>query len=121
MPPTTWPDNERRILQELLQKPISGLLIEGTKSALPNPNLDLYRKFKQQGIPVLFLNAYYQDLEDIPYVVTDDRQGGYDAADYLITKGHKKIAGIFKTDDRQGHEARYLGYASALIEHGMGS
>ena len=111
-------DNERRILQELLQKPIDGLLIEGTKSALPNPNLDLYRKFKQQGIPVLFLNAYYQDLEDIPYVVTDDRQGGYDATDYLIRKGHKKIAGIFKTDDRQGHE-RYLGYASALIEHGI--
>ena len=111
-------DNERRIINELLQKPIDGLLVEGTKSALPNPNLDLYRKLRQQGIPVLFLNGYYQDLEGFPYVVTDDRQGGYDATNLLIHKGHRRIAGIFKNDDRQGHE-RYLGYTSALIEHGL--
>ena len=111
-------DNERRVINELLQKPIDGLLVEGTKSALPNPNLDLYRKLRQHGIPVLFLNGYYQDLEDFPYIVTDDRHGGYEATDFLIRKGHRKIAGIFKNDDRQGHE-RYLGYASALIEHDL--
>ncbi len=111
-------DSERRIINELLQKPIDGLLVEGTKSALPNPNLDLYRKLRQHGIPVLFLDGYYKDLADFPYVVTDDRQGGYDATNYLIRKGHTKIAGIFKYDDRQGHD-RYLGYASALVEHGL--
>ena len=111
-------DNERRIINELLQKPIDGLLVEGTKSALPNPNLDLYRRLRQHGIPVLFLNGYYKDLADFPYVVADDRQGGYDATNYLIRKGHTHIAGIFKYDDRQGHE-RYLGYSSALIEHGL--
>ena len=58
-------DNERRIINELLQKPIDGLLVEGTKSALPNPNLDLYRKLRRHGIPVLFLNGYYRDLEDL--------------------------------------------------------
>ena len=71
----------------------------------------------KHGIPVLFLNGYYKDLADFPYVVTDDRQGGYDATKTLIRKGHTKIAGIFKYDDRQGHD-RYLGYASALIDHG---
>ena len=111
-------DNERRIINELLRKPIDGLMVEGTKSALPNPNLDLYRKLKQHGIPVLFLNGYYKDLEDFPYIVTDDRQGGYDATNFLIRKGHTKIAGIFKNDDRQGHD-RYIGYSSALIEHGL--
>jgi len=111
-------DSERRILNELLQKPIDGLLVEGTKSALPNPNLDFYRKLRQHGIPVLFLNSTYQALEDFPHIVTNDRQGGYDATEFLIRKGHRKIAGIFKNDDRQGHE-RYLGYASALIDHGL--
>lgn len=111
-------DNERHILNELLQKPIDGLLVEGTKSALPNPNLDLYRQLRKHGIPVLFLNGYYKELNDFPYVVADDRRGGYTATDYLIRKGHRRIAGIFKNDDLQGHE-RYLGYSSALIEHGL--
>jgi len=111
-------DSERRILNELMHKPIDGLLVEGTKSALPNPNLDLYRNLRSQGIPVVFLNGFYQDLTDFPHVVTDDRQGGYTATNFLIHKGHRKIAGIFKNDDRQGHE-RYLGYSSALIEHGL--
>lgn len=109
-------DEERRILSDLLHKPIDGLLVEGTKSALPNPNIDLYRQLRKNGVPVLFLNGFYQELSDFPHLVTDDRQGGYDATEFLIQKGHTRIAGIFKNDDRQGHE-RYLGYASALIDH----
>ena len=111
-------DQERRILSELLQKPIDGLLVEGTKSALPNPNLDLYHMLRKHGIPVLFLNGFYRDLNDFPYVVTDDRGGAYEATELLIRKGHTRIAGIFKSDDRQGHD-RYLGYVNALVAHGL--
>ncbi|RAZ11951.1 GntR family transcriptional regulator, partial [Klebsiella oxytoca] len=36
---------ERKILQTLLtMKELDGVLVEGTKTALPNPNLDLYQK-----------------------------------------------------------------------------
>ncbi len=111
-------DNERRILDDLLQKPIDGLLIEATKSALPNPNIDLYRRFQEYGIPVVFFNGYYPALPSSVVVMADDRQGGHDLTDYLIRKGHMKIAGIFKSDDMQGPE-RYMGYVSALIEHGL--
>ena len=34
--------NERAILEEILKDPVDGILIEGTKSAMPNPNFDLY-------------------------------------------------------------------------------
>lgn len=34
--------NERRILSRLLEEPVNGIIVEATKSALPNPNLDLY-------------------------------------------------------------------------------
>lgn len=34
--------NERAILEEILKNPVDGILIEGTKSAMPNPNFDLY-------------------------------------------------------------------------------
>ena len=109
-------DNERRILTELLQKPIDGLIVEGTKTALPNPNIDLYEQFVQRGIPVVFINGFYPDLKKPLYVVADDRAGGRMACEALLQKGHTKIAGIFKGDDIQGHR-RYAGYAEALRDN----
>lgn len=106
-------DNERKILTELLQKPIDGLIVEGTKTALPNPNIDLYDRFAELGIPVVFINGFYPDLKQPVYVVADDRAGGRMACEALLKAGHRQIAGIFKSDDIQGHR-RYAGYAEAL-------
>ena len=49
--------NERKILQTLLSMPVDGILVEGTKSALPNPNLDLYQQLMAKGIPLLFFHG----------------------------------------------------------------
>lgn len=106
-------DTERRVLTELLKKPIDGLIVEGTKTALPNPNIDLYEEFQRRGIPVVFINGFYPDLKSPVYVVADDRAGGRTACESLLNKGHRAIAGIFKSDDIQGHR-RYAGYAAAL-------
>lgn len=109
---------ERRILRKLSDEHIvSGLIIESTKSALPNPNIGLYRELMAKGIPVLFLNSYYPDLR-APHVSMDDRQAGRAAAEFLVRKGHKKIGAVFKSDDGQGH-LRYQGYMEALLEAGI--
>lgn len=106
-------DNERRILTDFLNKPIDGLIVEGTKTALPNPNIDLYVHLKEIGIPVVFINGFYPELKKPIYVVADDRAGGRQVCEELLKKGHRHIAGIFKSDDIQGHR-RYAGYADAL-------
>ncbi len=111
-------DRERAILEELRQKPIDGLIVEGTKTALPNPNIDLYEYFRQERIPVVFLNGFYPDLVKPVYVVADDRAGGRLACKRLLAQGHRRIAGIFKNDDIQGHR-RYAGYLQALTEAGL--
>lgn len=111
-------DNERKVLTELLHKPIDGLIVEGTKTALPNPNIDLYEQFGNQGIPVVFINGFYPDLKNPVYVVADDRAGGRMACELLLKQGHTEIAGIFKSDDIQGHR-RYAGYAEALRGAGL--
>lgn len=109
-------DNERKILEDFIEKQIDGLIVEGTKSALPNPNIPLYEKIKEMGIPVVFFNGYYPALGDCVAVTTDDRQGGIDAVSYLAAKGHSKIGAIFKGDDMQGLE-RYAGYTQGLINN----
>lgn len=54
--------NERSILEELLKDPVDGILIEGTKSALPNPNFDMYSRLTEMKIPIVFFNGYYPEL-----------------------------------------------------------
>lgn len=105
-------ENEMQILQSMLEKGVDGLIIEPTKSGLPNLNADLYKQIKKMGIPCIFIHAYYQGM-NFPYVAMDDYGCGKAAAFYLMEKNHKKIAGIFKSDDMQGH-IRYAGCASGL-------
>ena len=109
---------EREILQELLRQPLGGLIVEGSKTALPNPNLDLYEKLDRAGIPMVFLHGGYRELENSVCVSDDNFGGGYLAARHLITRGHTRIAGIFKSDDIQGQQ-RYLGYLSAVRDAGL--
>lgn len=108
--------NERRILSTLLELPqLDGLLVEGTKTCLPNPNLDLYRQLIGRGIPLVFLNGNYAELTGTVSVLDDNYGGGYALVEYLYNKGHRQIAGIFKSDDIQG-PGRYAGYTAALRE-----
>ncbi len=105
---------ERKILQTLLiRKDLDGILVEGSKTALPNPNLDLYHKLLDQGVRLVFLNGSYPELSYIPSVLADDCGGGRLLVEYLHKKGHQHIGGIFKSDDRQGI-LRYAGFVQAL-------
>ena len=110
--------NEREILQGLLHQPVGGLIVEGSKTALPNPNLDLYEKLDLAGIPVVFIHGSYGALPGAVCVSDDNFGGGYQLARHLIARGHTKIAGIFKSDDIQGHQ-RYLGYLAAMRDAGL--
>ena len=109
---------ERMHLEEFLRtRKIDGLIAEPVKSGLPNPNLELYQKLKKAGIPVLFVNSFYDNLE-IPHVSLDDKKAGYLATKHLLECGHTRIAGIFKADDGQG-KLRYAGYTEGLLEYSL--
>lgn len=107
-------DKERLCLENFINQNIAGLIVEPTKSALPNPNIDMYKKCSELGIPVLFIHGCYKELE-YSYVVEDDIEAGILATKHLIELGHKKIAGIFKIDDIQGHY-RFTGFQKAHFE-----
>ena len=111
-------DREKSILKDLLKRDdVAGVIMEGTKSGLPNPNLDLYRHLMARKIPLLFFNTYYPELE-APHVSLNDAEAAYKAVRYLIDKGHQKIGAILKLDDGQGRQ-RYLGYLKAMEEAGL--
>lgn len=111
-------EKEREILEDIIKKDeIAGLIIEPTKSGLPNPNLYLYEQLKERRIPVIFFNSYYSQL-DIYHVSVNDKLTARKATEYLIKAGHTKIGGIFKLDDGQGVH-RYAGYMEAMKAAGL--
>lgn len=109
---------ERTHLLSLLPNPPRGLLVEGSKSALPTPNADLYEKLKAAGTRLLFLHNRYDALSNEICIKDDNYYGGYLLAGHLAELGHTRIAGLFKIDDRQGPE-RYLGAVSCLRDLGL--
>ena len=98
-------EEEARILQSLISRRVDGVIVEGTKTAFPNPNVELYRRLEKMGVPVVFFNSYYRDLPDSVYVVTDDRKAGLQAVDLLIEKGCRRIGGVFKSRRHAGPRA----------------
>ena len=109
---------EREILLELLERPVAAILVEGSKTALPSPNSDLYQRLRLSGVPMVFLHGAYSELAGIPCVADDNYGGGYKLARYLIDRGHRDIGGIFKSDDVQGPQ-RYHGSVSAIRDRGL--
>lgn len=109
---------ERDILLRLLEQPVGGILVEGSKTALPSPNADLYRRLREAGIPLLFLHGAYSELAGVPCVCDDNYGGGYLLARHLIDRGHRHLAGVFKSDDAQGPQ-RYHGCISAIRDAGL--
>lgn len=111
-------EREKSILEDLLSRDdVAGVIVEGTKSGLPNPNIPLYRRLLAKKVPVLFINTYYPEL-DVPHVSLDDVAAAKKAVQYLIAHGHRDIGAILKLDDGQGRQ-RYLGYLSAMYEAGL--
>lgn len=108
------PKRERIALINLMRQNLAGLIIEPTRSATSTPNIDLYEKLRDSGVPMIFINATYPNFDSVS-VVSDDKAAIYEATKYLMAKGHKRIVGAFQVDDRQGVN-RLDGYMRAYQE-----
>ncbi|MGY4691165.1 substrate-binding domain-containing protein [Salibacterium sp. K-3] len=107
-------EQERNALETMLSFGVDGLIIEPTKSNLYNPNIAYYMSFKEQDVPIIMINAHYDEL-DVPFLCLDDVQSGYIATGELISKGHSGIGLIAKMDDLQG-KYRMRGFIQAIGE-----
>lgn len=108
---------EARALEKMLAQNVGGLIVEPSKSALPNPNTALYDEIRARDIPLVFFNAKYS-WSDGTLVAMDDYAAGQIATEHLISLGHRKISGIFVFDNMQGHK-RYQGFMNSLIKHNI--
>ena len=67
-------------------------------------------------LPVVYLD-FYDENRDIPSVITDNAFGTYMLTQYLIEKGHRKLAYVGSIDATPSILDRYLGYCRALLKN----
>jgi GntR family transcriptional regulator of arabinose operon len=108
-------EKEYQALQRMLLNGVDGIIIEGTKSALPNLNTALFQQLKKEGIPYIFINGNYDNTGN-GYVLLDDVKASQTVCEELIMNGHTDIGGIFKSDDIQGQK-RYQGFINKMKQH----
>lgn len=105
---------EKQCLDMMLNQNIQALIVEPTKSNIMNPNMSFYLAFKQRGIPIVMINAFYEEIK-FPYIRVDDEQSGYLVTKELLDNGHTNTILVTKNDDMQGKQ-RLTGYISAYSE-----
>lgn len=103
--------NERACLKACVNG-FDGLIIDGVKASLMNPNLDIYQKIEQKDIRCIFYNNYYPET-NFPKIIIDDKKCASLLVKQIVEEGHTDIAGIFFCDNYQGTQ-KYRGFVEAL-------
>lgn len=108
---------EKECLEKMINYGVQGLIVEPTKSNQYNPNLALYLSLKEQGIPMVMINAVYEELE-AAYICVDDVCSGFLATELMIKKGNRNLLLVSKIDNLQG-KYRMKGFIQACEKHGV--
>ena len=92
---------------------LDGVIIVG---AYPGKNL---AELRGMNVPVVLLDSYVKD-ETFHTVGNEDRQGARMATEYLLAKGHRRIAFVSGSIREHGvNSKRYQGYLDALLAAGI--
>ncbi|MGX5819600.1 LacI family DNA-binding transcriptional regulator [Chitinophaga lutea] len=101
----------RGLLEVLEYRQVDGYIIT------PTPNLDKeIEGLKTARKPMVLMDRY---LPQIPtnYVMVNNFQGAYDAAEYLLELGYNKIAYITTTSEQIQMKERFNGFSAAMKAH----
>jgi len=107
---------EREILEKVLEDNLIGAIIYPSDS---KKNIDIYSKLIIRKFPFVLIDRTIEGLQ-VPHVVSNNMQAGYDLTMHLIGLGHKRIAFVCTALNEVVTVAdRYRGYCNALIESGI--
>ena len=91
--------------------------IEGAIIIPANKNVKIIDNFIEKNIGVVFLDRII-DRDDISYVISDDEEGAYQAAKYLLQLGHRDILYVGGDSQLSTEKKRLKGFTKALVESG---
>lgn len=108
-------ERELSIIQSLPSLQVDGLLVSISKTTLKSGH---FKELMDEGIPLVFFDRACEEVE-ADKVLADDFSGAFNAVEYLIKTGCKRIAHFGAPQHLQISYQRKRGYISALEKHGI--
>jgi len=108
-------DREVMDLQNLSSRAIDGLLISVSTETSDFSHI---KELHDRGLPIVFFDRITSDIKTHS-VVVDNFKGAYEATEYLIQHGYKKIAAIGNSEFLSITSERMAGYREALSANGL--
>ena len=108
-------EEEARIIEKLSKIQLAGVLVAPSSET---KNFDHFRSLQGNGIPLVIFDRDCEGLE-AHKVLVDDYRGAFEAVDYLIKTGCKRIAHITVFSHLSTNSNRLRGYIDALKKNGL--
>ena len=111
-------DKELSLIRQLLNRGVKGLIIYPTDEMCARSDISS-KYLKRIKIPVVMVDRCPYGINS-NFVTSKNRDGAYEAVDYLIKQGHRNIAHITtKYSMTTTVKERFEGYMSALLDNGI--
>lgn len=106
---------EAKIANVMIKNRVDGLIVAITKNTI---DMGCFQKFKSMGIPVICIVRQPND-ETFHCVSINNKEGAFSATNFLIKKGHQRVAHIMGPKSLQICQIRLEGYKQALQVNGI--
>ena len=110
-------ETELKNIETMLASQVDGLLISISRTTR---NVKHLLELQRNNIPVVLFNRV-AGLMDFSKVFVNDFDGAYKMVNYLLDKGHKRVAHICGPRNLSLSKKRIEGYKQSLKEHGIES
>ncbi|MEE6186627.1 LacI family DNA-binding transcriptional regulator [Niabella digestorum] len=106
-------DIEEKLIENMIKNRVDGAIITVSKNT---KNVERFQRLAYAGIPFVFFARYFSEQE-YDYVSTDNVGGAKKAVEYLLKRGHKRIAHLMGPSFLKTSIQRYNGYLDALMKY----
>ena len=108
-------DREVINVQHLASRSVDGLLVSLSSETTDISHLTYLH---ERGLPIVFFDRV-ADAINTHKVIANNEKGAYQATDYLIKNGYKRIAHLTSSSHLSISIERLLGYEAALKDNGL--
>jgi LacI family transcriptional regulator len=107
-------DKERKYVDLLYENRVDGIIVATVRNNIASDDI-----LFNGNIPFIFIDNTPNEGNQFNSVTTDNFLAGKMAADYLISKGHTKIAAIMGKQDETTGRKRFEGFLKGLEENSI--
>ncbi len=103
---------ERQIIHQMVDRRVEGILLRPSSEEFDRP---YFEEIQERKIPLILVDRQLSRLET-DFVGTDDHRGGRQAAEYLVSCGHRRMLFVGNSHLVSSSRLREAGFREVLSE-----